>query len=70
MMTFDPVLALDTRWVLAVLLLAIDIWSIGLIIRAKAARRETLLWIGVVLLVPVFGCIFWYALGPKPATRG
>ncbi len=65
----DTIIALDTRWVLAALLLAIDIWSIGLIIRSRADRRETLLWIGVVLLVPVFGCIFWYALGPKPVAR-
>lgn len=65
----ETIVALDARWVLAALLLAIDIWSIGLIIRARADRRDTLLWIGVVLLVPVFGCIFWYALGPKPAPR-
>ena len=61
--------SLDTRWLLAVLLLAIDIWSIGLIFRARASRRETVLWTCVVLLVPVFGCIFWYALGPKPGPR-
>ncbi|MFQ5530921.1 MAG: PLDc N-terminal domain-containing protein [Gemmatimonadota bacterium] len=65
----DAIVALDTRWVLTTLLLAIDAWSIGLIILARAARRETLLWIAVVLLVPVFGCIFWYALGPKPPPR-
>jgi hypothetical protein len=62
----EMIRSLDTRWLLAVLLLAIDIWSIGLIFRARAGRRETALWTFVVLLVPVFGCIFWYALGPKP----
>jgi len=62
----DGILALDTRWVLAVLLLVLDGWSIWLILRARPARREAVLWSGVVLLVPVFGCLFWYALGPKP----
>jgi hypothetical protein len=62
----DMILGLDTRWLLATLLLAIDAWSIGLILQARPGRREAILWCGIVLLVPVFGCIFWYALGPKP----
>jgi hypothetical protein len=62
----DAILGLDTRWVLTALLLAIDAWSIGLILKARPGRREAALWCGIVLLVPVFGCIFWYALGPKP----
>ncbi|MFW6084439.1 MAG: PLDc N-terminal domain-containing protein [Gemmatimonadota bacterium] len=62
----DWILALDTRWVLAVLLLILDAWSIWLILAARPSRREAVLWSGVVLLVPVFGCLFWYSLGPKP----
>jgi hypothetical protein len=62
----DGIRALDTRWVLAVLLLVLDAWSIWLIARARPGTREAMLWSGVVLLVPVFGCLFWYALGPKP----
>ncbi len=66
MTMLDTILALDTRWVLAALLLAIDVWSIALILKAHPGTREAALWCGIVLLVPVFGCIFWYALGPKP----
>jgi len=62
----ETILALDARWVLAALLLAIDVWSIGLILKARPGQREAVLWCAIVLLVPVFGCIFWYALGPKP----
>lgn len=62
----DAILALDTRWVLALLLLVLDAWSIWLMLEARPARREIVLWTGIVLLVPVFGCLFWYALGPKP----
>lgn len=62
----DWILALDTRWVLAVLLLVLDVWSIDLIVQARPGAKEITLWSAVVLLVPVFGCLFWYALGPKP----
>ena len=64
----DWILALDTRWVLAFLLLVLDIWSIGLIVKARPGGKEIMLWSAVVLLVPVFGCLFWYALGPKPSA--
>lgn len=62
----DWILALDTRWVLAALLLVLDVWSIWLLLKARPGLREALLWSSVVLLVPVFGCLFWYSLGPKP----
>lgn len=62
----DLVLALDSRWVLAFLLLVLDGWSIWLILRARPGAREAAVWSGIVLLVPVFGCLFWYSLGPKP----
>ena len=62
----DFVLGLDTRWVLAGLLLVLDAWSIWLILEARPGRREAVLWSGIVLLVPVFGCLFWYSVGPKP----
>lgn len=62
----DWVLAIDSRWMLAVLLLVLDTWSIGLILKSRPGAREALLWSGIVLLVPVFGCLFWYSLGPKP----
>jgi len=65
----DWILALDTRWVLPALLLVLDAWSIWLILLARPGTREAVLWSGIVLLVPVFGCLFWYTLGPKPERR-
>lgn len=62
----DLVLALDARWMLAFLLLVLDGWSIWLILKARPGVREAVLWSGIVLLVPVFGCLFWYSVGPKP----
>lgn len=57
---------LDMRWVLAGLLLALDVWCIGLVSRAGATRRDRWLWVGIILLCPMIGCMFWYVLGPKP----
>lgn len=62
----DPVLAIDTRWALAFLLFVLDAWSIWLMTRANPDTKELVLWSAIVILVPVFGCLFWYALGPKP----
>ena len=45
----NTILAFDTRWVLAGLLLAVDAWSIGLILKARPGRREAALWCGIVL---------------------
>jgi Na+/proline symporter len=67
----DLVEGLDNRWVLAALLLALDLWAIGLIARARPSRREGLLWSTIVLLCPIVGCLFWYVMGPKPdLSRG
>jgi len=56
----------DTRWALLAYLIVLDVWSIGLILRSGASRREKALWTGVVVLCPVVGCVYWYVLGPKP----
>lgn len=65
----DLVTAMDTRWLLVTLLAALDIWSIGLIVRSAAPRRDKLWWGGIVILCPIIGCLFWYVLGPKPDLR-
>jgi hypothetical protein len=57
---------IDLRWVLAALLLALDVWAIGLVLLSVAARREKVLWSSVIVLCPIVGCLFWFVLGPKP----
>lgn len=57
---------LDTRWVLAACLAALDAWAIGLLVRSDGSRREKVLWSGVIVLCPIVGCVLWYVLGPKP----
>jgi len=62
----DLVNGLDTRWVLAALLAALDAWAIGLIVRARPRFQVGLLWSAIIVVCPVIGCLFWYVLGPKP----
>jgi len=62
----DAAARIDTRWVLAVTLLLLDLWCIGLLLRSDGSPRSKVLWAGVILLCPVVGCVLWYVLGPKP----
>lgn len=62
----DSIIALDTRVMLLVFLFVLDAWAIALIIKARPSRKDALLWSAIVLLCPIIGCLFWYALGPKP----
>jgi Na+/proline symporter len=65
----DAIVALDTRVMLLACLLVLDAWAITLIIKARPSLKEGLLWSAIVLLCPIIGCLFWYALGPKPLRR-
>ena len=60
------VIGLDSRWVLAGLLVVLDAWSIGMIVQARPNRRVGILWSGIIVMAPIIGLLFWYALGPKP----
>ena len=62
----EAVGAIDSRWLLAAFLLALDAWAIGLVFGSGASRKERALWIVVLLLCPIVGCLLWYVLGPKP----
>ncbi len=64
----DSIVAMDTRLMLLVFLLVLDAWAITLIVKARPPRREAVLWAAIVVLCPIIGCLFWYALGPKPLT--
>lgn len=57
---------IDTRWLLVILIGALDLWSAGLALRSRASRRERFLWAAVILLCPIIGLMIWFVLGPKP----
>jgi hypothetical protein len=66
----DFVVGLDSRWILAGLLAVLDAWAIGMIVRARPALKVGILWSGIIILCPIIGLLFWYALGPKPIPGG
>jgi len=68
--TLDFVIRLDSRVVLAGLLVVLDAWAIGLIVKARPEPRVGLLWSAIIVLCPIIGLLFWYALGPKPLPPG
>ena len=57
--------ALDPRWALAILVLAVNLWSTGLLILGDGSRREKALWAAVIFLCPVVGSMFWFVFGPS-----
>ena len=66
----DAVALIDSRYVLIVLLLALDIWAIGMTLASEASRKEKFLWSAIVIMCPIIGCLFWFSLGPKPDVLG
>jgi hypothetical protein len=66
----DLAASIDTRVALVFLLLAIDIWVIGMTLASNGSRREKVLWSAIVILCPIIGCLFWFSLGPKPDLIG
>ncbi|HUN68395.1 MAG TPA: PLDc N-terminal domain-containing protein [Burkholderiales bacterium] len=47
------------------LVLAGDIWAILNISQSAASNGKKLIWILAVLLLPLFGLILWYFIGPR-----
>ena len=64
--SLEDLAAVDNRLALAAFVAAIDLWSVGLLLRSEGSRREKALWTVVILLCPIVGCVLWYVLGPKP----
>lgn len=56
---------IDPRWVLGILLGALDLWAAGLVWFSGATRRDKGLWTVVIVACPIIGCLFWFVLGPK-----
>ena len=61
----EAVNAWDSRWVLAGLLLVLDAWAIGLIVRARPALKVGLLWSAIVLGLSSLVTYFFGSVGLK-----
>ena len=55
----------DMGSLLGLLVLVADVYAIVITAQSKASTNKKVLWIVLVLLLPVLGCILWYFAGPK-----
>jgi hypothetical protein len=49
----------------SLVVLAADVWAIVNILQSGADTGGKVLWTVLVIVLPVFGFILWYFLGPK-----
>jgi hypothetical protein len=57
--------SIDQLWLLISLLAVLNLWAIGEVWLSRAATRDRWLWTGIVIVCPIIGSCFWFALGPK-----
>jgi hypothetical protein len=48
-----------------ILVLIADVWAIVNILQSSAATGNKVLWTVLVVVLPVFGFILWFFLGPR-----
>ncbi|WP_236465727.1 hypothetical protein [Pseudomonas sp. PA-5-4B] len=51
--------------VLAVILLALELWAINIVLRSTGGWETKGLWLIILIFVPLFGLIAWAMFGPK-----
>ena len=57
---------IDYIWiVLAVILLALELWAINIVLRSTGGWETKGLWLIILIFVPLFGLIAWAMFGPK-----
>ncbi|MGA2839448.1 MAG: PLD nuclease N-terminal domain-containing protein [Steroidobacteraceae bacterium] len=49
----------------SLIILIADVWAIVNIFQSSADTGRKVLWTVLVILLPLFGFILWYFLGPK-----
>ncbi|MDI2590789.1 PLD nuclease N-terminal domain-containing protein [Pseudomonas sp. N3-W] len=53
-------------WIaLAAILLVIELWAIGRIVKSEGKIDNKCVWIVVIVFVPLIGLVLWALMGPK-----
>lgn len=50
---------------IGIIIFLADIWAIVQTIQSTASTGQKVLWIVLILVLPVFGLLLWFFLGPK-----
>jgi len=56
--------------ILALIILALDIWAIVKIISSPTTTGRKVLWILLILVLPIVGLIVWALAGPSTGSPG
>jgi len=56
--------------IVALIILALDIWAIMKIISSATTTGSKVLWILLILVLPVVGLIIWALAGPSSGSPG
>lgn len=63
-------MSIETAGLVAVIIMALDIWAATAVIGARRSWRVKLVWILLLLLLPLVGFLVWLLAGPRPERRG
>jgi hypothetical protein len=50
---------------IGIIIFLADIWAIVQTVKSSESTGKKILWIVLILLLPVFGLLLWFFLGPK-----
>lgn len=54
------------RSLFGIITFLLDVWAIISIVNSAARRRQKIIWVLVVAVLPLLGFLAWLAAGPKP----
>lgn len=49
----------------SLLILVADIWAIMNVVQSRASTGGKVLWTAMILVLPAFGFIIWFMVGPR-----
>lgn len=62
-------MGVQTIGLIALGVIALDIWAGVLIVQSHRSLRTKLTWLAIVLLLPIIGVLVWLVAGPRPDGR-
>jgi len=54
------------RSLFGIITFLLDVWAIISIVNSTAERRQKIIWVLVVAILPLLGFLAWLVAGPKP----
>ncbi len=60
-------MGVEVTGLMGLIILVLAVWAIVSTAGSVASTGQKVLWIGLILVLPVIGFIFWFLLGPKKA---